>query len=333
MSDCLKMYHSTAVKGLITDHKENRVLENFSVPVEYVVPNQERELRSELIFPLMAYSAEEGTLIRVYFFQDEWRISTSSRIDAYESFWASRQSFGSQFEEYVVSITGTPLEVFLCSLDPSLKYFFLLPTSGLNRLGKLPSDESTRIFLVGIQTADGVLKYGEEIHNQERNAWSYLDEYVFSNFEDFMLHVLRKGNLIIYRSSDILKCISEAYKLRCDVRNNEMNVTLRYVELLRESPEQCKILEEMYPDEMYPELKLRDIPSKLEGITRYIHDNYMSRYVQKEYVQIPKTYYEIMKRCHEDYRSTREKTTLDKVWNTVLSQEPKNILSLIRNFP
>lgn len=112
-----------------------------------------------------------------------------------------------------------------------------------------------------------------------------------------------------------------------------MNVTLRYVELLRESPEQCKILEEMYPDEMYPELKLRDIPSKLEGITRYIHDNYMSRYVQKEYVQIPKTYYEIMKRCHEDYRSTREKTTLDKVWNTVLSQEPKNILSLIRNFP
>ena len=41
----------------------------------------------------------EGTLMRVYFYNDKWNISTKKMINAYNAKWASSKSFGEMFEE------------------------------------------------------------------------------------------------------------------------------------------------------------------------------------------------------------------------------------------
>lgn len=332
MTESLKLYHSTdgTMKGLIFNHDEKKVVGNFPTPTELSLPSQVEEFnQTKLQYPIIAYGSIESTLIRVYHFDDEWHLSTSSKIDAYQSSWAEKDSFGIQFEQIVENISGTPFDVFLNSLDPSIKYFFLLPTRGLNRLGKRPEEETNEIYLVGIELEDGTIKHGNKF-DLERNLWSFLDEYTITSYEELLdLVCKQQKNIIIYDSDRLIKCISDEYKQRCELRNNEVDVQIRYIQLLQTDPEKCKAFVKLYPKENF----FSEIDHYLNLIVVFIHKSYMKRYVKKEYVKIPKHYYQIMKTCHQQYLSSFEKTTFPKVWKIIMDQEPKNILSLIRNFP
>ena len=337
MSENMILYHDLErnIKGIILDHQEKKIIGNFPIPNEYLLPSQQNELTQTIEFPLTAYTSIEGTLIRVFYFQDEWRLSTSSKLNAFDSTWASPVSFGEQFGSYVNRISGVPLEVFLHSLDKSIKYFFILPTVGINRLGTLPNSDlsdSPRIYLVGVETLDGSLKYGEAINSAlvEHNLWSYLEQNTFTSMSELLHFVVDQNtNIIIYKNDNSLtKIVSDYYKYRCDLRNNEIDLFLRYIQLLKDEPKKCDELVDMYPEiDLHEEVDLI-----LIDIVRYIHNAYIKRYIQREYVVIPKPYYEIMKQCHADYRTTFRKTTPNKIFDIILSQDATIILSLIRNF-
>jgi hypothetical protein len=334
MTETLKLYHAKddTFKGIILNHKDEHVMSNFPLPQDYILPDDLEKFSQEVgeVYPITVFAAIEGTLIRVYYYDDHWYISTSSRIDAYTSFWSTRQSFGSQFEDFVCSITGTPLEVFLCSLDKAKKYFFLLPTVGTNRLGKLPNEEPKRIYLVGIEEDDKKLKYGLELDKTEHNAWSYLDEYSVDSLDHLQQIVCEQDqNYILYLGDRVVKCVSQAYKDRCDLRNNEPNIIYRYIELLKNN--QLDLMEKF--KNMYPEVNFSGyVEKRLFLMSKYIHSSYIARYIKKEYVLLPKIYFHIMKKCHQDFLETRGKTTLEKIQQMIMEQEPKVILSLIRNF-
>lgn len=332
MTENLKMYHSDSgkFKGLVFDHSEKKIMGNFSTPIEIVVPQE--NVLSEDIFPADAYESIEGTLIRVYYFLGEWRISTNGKLDAFQSFWAEKNSFGELFEKCIVDISGTPLDVFLQSLDTSLKYLFILPTTGLNRIGTLPSTERPNLFLVGVESMDGTLLRGNELESikLERNLWSFCRKFRLENMEQLLnTVVVDKINLIIYKNEEIFKYISQEYKCRCDLRNNEMDVGLRYIQLLKNAPENCSDFRKMYPEINFS----TQYEEPLRLIAKFIHTSYMKRYIKKEYVHIPKIYFLIMTQCHQQYTSSRQKTTLSSVRETILNKDPKFILSLIRNFP
>jgi hypothetical protein len=329
MNEYFKLYHTNdeTYKGIIYDHNHKLVACNFPVPEEVVLTP---ETAQNISYPVHVYKGVEGTLIRVFYYNDEWHIATSSRLDAYTSFWANHQSFGRQFEEYVESITGTPFDVFLMSLDTSLIYFFILPTQGANRLGKVEDELEKHIYLVGIQ-AEGKLELPDS-KRLEKNAWSYLESYVIQNAQD-LLDQSEQTPLIYYHLNDqsnefkIIKYISELYALRCKLRNNCQNVPERYFELLKQDPTQATQFRSMYP-----ESNLEFYSKQLSYVVGYIHKNYYDRYVKKEHVVIPKIYFQIMKKCHERFLETHEKTTPTVVYHIILEQDVKLILSLIRNF-
>jgi hypothetical protein len=328
MNEQFKLYHTNdeTYKGVVYDHTNNLVVCNFPVPEEIVLTH---ELAHTMSYPITVYKGVEGTLIRVFHYNEEWHMATSSRIDAYTSFWSNQQSFGRQFEEYVESITGTPFDVFLMSLDPTLVYFFILPTQGANRLGKLEDEIDKHVYLVGIQDQEK-LQLPDPKYIQ-KNAWSYLESYQIQNARDLLEQ--NEHNPLIYYHSDpsvqfkITKYISESYAMRCQLRNNCQNVPERYFELLKQNPEQATQFRAMYP-----ESNLEFYSRQLSYVVGYIHKNYYDRYVKKEHVVIPKVYFQIMKKCHERFLETREKTTPTVVYHIILEQDVKLILSLIRNF-
>lgn len=329
MNEHLQLYHTTdeKYKGIIFDNHQKLVMTNFPVPEEIHLPGMQQELASKASFPMKVYPSTEGSLIRVFYHQNEWHLATSSRLDAYTSFWSSRESFGKQFETYVEAISGTPLDVFLCSLDPTLGYFFLLPTHGANRLGKTQDEPEPKIYLVGVQTADQQLLRGEELENRlERNLWSYF-EAVQMESESELIEWVQKQPVIRYESDRILKFVSDDYLRRLNRRSNNVNVIDQYISLLRTSPEEALEFRAMYP-----ESNLEFYSKQLGLIVGYIHKNYYNRYVKKEYTIVPKTCFEFMKACHQHYLETREKTTPEQVYKIILSQNTRKIVSLIRNF-
>jgi len=323
MNEHLRLYHTTdeKYKGIIFNQSYELVVRNFPIPVEVVVDSE-----TVIEFPLKVYKSVEGTLIRVFYHNDEWHMATSSRLDAYTSFWSNQKSFGKQFEEYVESISGTPLDVFLCSLDQSIAYFFLLPTSGVNRIGKSKDDTEKCIYLVGVQK-NGKLELADS-ESVQQNLWSYLEHATVIHAEE-LLELVQENPVIHYSENleKIHKYMSKAYLERCKLRNNSQNVAGRYFELLRQDPEQATQFRSLYP-----EANLEFYSRQLNTIVGYIHKNYYNRYVKKEYTIVPKIYFEIMKKCHERYLETHEKTTSVQVYNIILEQDTKVILSLIRNF-
>ena len=124
-NDTLNLYHckDEKIKGIITDKNNKKLVGNFTVPLEYVLPKQSEKFLAEEKIPSIVFSAVEGTLIRVYHLDNKWFISTNSRLDAEISFWSGKLSFGKQFEDYIVSIFGRSFEEFLNSLNISKKYF------------------------------------------------------------------------------------------------------------------------------------------------------------------------------------------------------------------
>lgn len=331
MTEQLRLYHTKddRFKGLIYDHSHEPVVSNFPVHTEYTFPEQTQEfvhLYHDEPWPVTVYEAIEGSLIRVYYYGDEWHLSTSSRLDAFGSTWASSQSFGSQFEEFVLSISGVPLDVFLCSLRPERKYYFLLPTWGINRLGKRPdADETRRIYLVAIETDDHRLWFGEHLPRDETNLWSYAKSWVVSSAEEWAT-LAQQHNLLYYRSAtEIIRCQTEEYARRLTLRNNEMNLFLRYLQLYRTKDwGRCEELAEMYPEIDFN----RWIETSLTHTVWTLHHAYVQRYIDRQRVQLPKPMHILLRKCHTRYLERREKTTPSVVEEILLEQEPKHILSL-----
>lgn len=329
MNEHFKLYHTIdgKYKGIIFDHDYKFQLNNFPIPDEVILSSAGLSELDKLSFPLTVYKGIEGTMIRLFYANEDWNMATSSRIDAYTSFWSNHKSFGKQFEEYIEEITGTPFDVFLMSLNPLIAYFFLLPTSGSNRLGKSEEDPQKQIYLVGIQV-DGKLKLVHSSDGLEHNAWSFLESCSIRNVQE-LYEQCEHSPLVVYHPDliGITKYVSETYATRCKLRNNCQNVVARYFELLKQNPEEATQFRVMFP-----EANLEFYSQQLSRIVVYIQKNYYDRYVKKEHIIVPKVYFEIMKKCHERFLQTREKTTTERVYHIILEQDAKLILSLIRNF-
>lgn len=340
MNEDLQLFHlqnedgGFQTKGLIYDHKQNLIISNFPVPKEFTVPQDMLDYLQPT-FPLTAYEAIEGTLIRVFYFNEEWKVCTSSRLDAFACHWSAPFSFGEQFEEYASVISGVPLEVFLCSLDTQKKYFFILPTEDTNRIAKFPDpSDQEKIYLIGIEDTEGVLLRGEELENamlEEVNIWQFPKKVVIDSYETlFNVVEFHETNLIMFNGSEVVKLIGSEYSRRVGIRNNEPDVLLRYVQLYlkKDSREEMDYMQVMYPEMNFVELVDRGI---LE-LTRFIHKKYLVRYIKKEYVNVPKVYFEIMRLCHELHVNENVVVTKQVVTEIILKQGALKIVTLIRNF-
>lgn len=348
MTDRLKIMFSKdgTKKGLICSHDDTLLVDTFPIPMEYALPSESESFQATETIPTVVYEAIEGTLIRVYQFEDQWHLSTSSRLDAYACSWSAPMTFGDQFEEYVSIISGVPLDVFLCSLDPQLKYFFILPTEDTNRIGKYPDpSEVEKIYLVGLQDQTNRLFWGESLQALEldKNIWTFPDRVQIDGSFERLLHLMQTSekNYIFYESSEgiegveeilkIVKCCTDEYASRVHIRNNEADIILRYLQLQVGKDVDANLIH--YFQCMYPEYPFEQIIE--EGIakaTRHIHKKYISRFIRKEYVNVQKNYFEIMQLCHENFKRSKIKITASSVKEIILKQEPSKIISLIRNF-
>ena len=336
--ESLKLYRSknSTHKGIIINQNGTKLIDNFYVPIEYILPEQSESFLKNEKTPHIAFSCIEGTLVRIYYNIEtkSWYISTNSRLDAYTSYWSSRISFGKQFEDYVTSKFNISFEKFLESLNIEEKYFFILPTSGINRLGKKHDiNEEKTIYLVGLEHSDGSFVCGSDLIDLNINGyWTYLSKYEIKSEYDKLLELIQKEgvNLTWYDGKKVVKCISEEYNKRCLIRNNEQNLIYRYIQLLKNPAfsETLEKLKQMYPDFKFTLL----VDRKINTIANYIHSNYVTRYIKKGYVLIPKMFFFVMKKCHQRYLSTKEKTTIDIIKKVIFEQDTKLITSLIRNF-
>ena len=292
---------------------EKVVLNAFNYNPDYTVEN-EKKIEEVIDFTKhVFFDSQEGALLRLFYHNGKWFVSTHHRLNAFRSKWSSRYSFGSMFKdaiEYEYRRDNSDLSKmlknddniyndFLELLNKEYSYTFLVRNNNENRI-VCNAPYYPTLYHVGT-FIDNKLVFTENV------GFPYPRQHNFQNIDQLLDHVedsdfLEKQGIIVFSDSDcVCKILTRNYQRFFNVRGNESSVKYRYLQI-RNDQESAEMLSYLYP-------KLSDTFDEYEEclleITKDIHQSYIRRYIKKEYVTLPREEFQIMKLCHEWYLEDR----------------------------
>jgi hypothetical protein len=277
------------------------------------------------------FPSYEGTVVRLYYYNNEWLLSTHKKLSAFHSRWASRFSFGEIFIRYIKDLYNINLtdknifNWFTDRIDKESVYFFLLRSNSQNRIiCNKEISKNERCILMSVYKNNKFYLNSEDyiFNNDILNEFSKMKE-IRTDLKD-KLHAVNpfeSQGFIGFSTCDnkVIKVLSDEYKNWLDIRGNNLNLRHRYLDL-RSEPEKIEKLYYLYPNYSQAFDELDEIFHK---ISRNIYSKYISRYIQKQYITVPNSEFNVIKKCHKWYLE-------DKKNNKIFSNK---ILFYMDNLP
>lgn len=260
-----------------------------------------------------AFTAIEGALLRIFHHKGKWQISTNRKLDAFNSRWSSKHSFGDMFVYTLRQLLGArdegTFDYFCSSLDKDLVYVFMIRFNNDNRIVCRVHDipVSDRIVFVGIFREEKL----ELVHN------SFMDHGILNRVGRQTPHppmTLAEAEAKVLESIDPMtspglfffhrtenkqvKVVHPKHHELAQVRGNQPNLLLRYMELRKGDPQVFETFKKLYPRSapVFDQME-----ATLEGVARKINFWYNERYIHSRYVSVPYPEFIIMKKCHQWY--------------------------------
>jgi len=327
---CLKK-----MRGVVEEIDTKRVLfQNLPYTDEFVANEfqDEIDLKEWDIYPSV-----EGALIRVFWHSTRWYISTNKKLNAFNSKWSSRKSFGELFREALVALTEDEniLETFLDTLDKDSVYFFLVRYNHENRI-VCQIHKNVKENLIFIS------QWNTKTETFSREWTSSIPVFqqspiTFDTLQDLRHYVqdidtAKYQGVILFSKSENrqIKILSPTYTRLGQIRNNNPNLRFRYLEL-RLDPTTKEQIFTMYPTYQDNFLEYEHIIYQIAKLIRYY---YVQRYIKNKYVTLPKEEYLLMKKCHEWYLQNREENRINvsKVLDILNTEPPISLYKMIRRF-
>jgi hypothetical protein len=268
-----------------------------------------------------------GSLIRAYYHNGSWRLSTNGAIDAYDNFWISKKSIGSLFDEMLCKIyrqSTTFAESPLAELlNRDYSYQFILQHPEIH----LEMAERPMLFHVG---------------TFDNTAHVYLD--------DARAHRLPQPQIVVFNSfSEILTAVkkmdSKSFGFTFTSGANHQTQHNRYKLLTKSFVQMQKLIGRT------GNLYLRYLEAKAEGvdsqliqafpsiryyagwvdkstltIAKEVVRLYIEKFVKKNHAT-PINFYlrPIIAAAHEKYQQNRVNVSIDTVMKQLLAEHPKRM--------
>lgn len=255
------------------------------------------------------FESHEGVLIRLFYTNGEWFITTNRQLDAKKSYWADpTTSFGESF----IKLAS------LDDLDRDKYYVFLLTPSENERRVCLASP---RIYHISTNNdydavVNGFLKPKPlEIHNRE-DLDRILSEQDYKELQ---------GVLAIYNDKAV-KIYNPDYKKYYAIRGNVPNLTYRYLQL-RQDQQKLKEFCHLYCD-FHPE----EVEEQIYSLCKKLHDKYLRAKVKKEFgiTFTSRQEKHAIDLLHKKYIETRHRTTPEIVNDILTLNHPSLLNQLLK---
>ena len=270
---------------------------------------------------------EDGTIIRLYNYNDTWYTSTTKCIDASMSYWSSSKSFNELFWEL---FDKKSLE----NLDKNSTYFFIL----LHKENRIVVKHK-RNFLIYISRIDNKTFIEDNIFIFTGNMNIKNKEYINKNefvsiIESNKPFDLSNKRGIVIRSTDkntnvnsIYKIDFESYKIIKDIRGNVPEIRMRYIELLNK-PESLELLEKIYKEY---QLTFAFIKASILKLVKTLHRLYINSHV-KHQIQIEQDhmYYRTLRQLHAQYKTTNSPIRFEDVYIKIINLD-KHVIKRFLN--
>ena len=324
-------------RSVVKDIDGNIVSISLPYTDEYVL-NDEVELPEIDLNDYDVYTSMEGTLTRLFYFQDKWYVTTNRKLDGFKSYWSSHFSFGQIFVNNILHVyKETNIESFFEKLDKEQIYFFLLMPTIENRIvchvdSALPSLYYLGYLQKGKFTEDDVLQRGDELSEISRLQLLEMEDMTLSNVVDHVkgVNVWKNQGVILFHKTKNrqIKLLNEEYKRLWSVRNNNPNLFLRYFEIRTDG----KMLEDFF--KLYP--KFVTVADRFEyqifEVSKHLHQAYVERYIRKQYVSLPKQEYVILKKAHDWHNKDRDYNRIyrTKMLHLLNDEKPIHLYQIIK---
>lgn len=301
------------VRGTVVDLEAGKVVcQSFPFTPELVV---EDSYRFHELVPKVtghAFSAVEGTIVRVFFHGGEWKLCTHRKLDASSSFW-SGPTFGTMFNstrkfEYT-SLNKDWCYIMLLS-HPANRLIYKIPEAQLMMVAVWDRASGSFLDMSEWKLPNGVVK------PTELNLKSHQD---LTQSVNSMNSFDRAGVILVsdMKNPQPVKIINTPYFCLRMARGNEPSMRNRYLQL-RGTPH-LGVLVNWYSDAEYQN-KFEEAEHEVEALVKRLHSMYIHRYIKKNFETLPKEEFVVLQRCHTWHNE-------DRVKNIVTAQKMREIVN------
>ena len=279
----------------------------------------------------------DGTMIKIYYYNEKWRISTSKNINAKSNFWVSKKSFYQLACEVIQEQYNLTFEDFTKDFDPTYCYSFMIQHPD-NELYK--SDPPTKHSIIPVGSVN--LENLKESPFTESWKTVSVDNLMAlqqsSNETSYIIYILKSGDNGEIESIKRIRYISEKTNAIKEVIGNLPNIGLRYIEILKAIDNSSNSTEEEKHQHSKSELKrlfkndlalFTQIEKSIQTTVKEILDIYFAVYAKKQKVDIPARYTRTISRLHGKYRSTRIPVSKNDVFDILFSLNVRLIAYVI----
>lgn len=301
-----------ACNGVIFEKETNKIV--CSCQPSFL--NSDEETINEKLKNAELEYCEDGTVIRLYNYNNNWFTATSKCINAKKSFWTSQKTFDEMFWDLF------PVDN-LNSLDSNCTYLFVLINKDNRIVIKHEIDELVFVGVINNVTGEIVKDYNFENETCIRKPVK-----IQKNNEDIVFESLynpNKRGILATIDNKTYKIDFSSFKIIKDIRGNVPQIRLRYLELLNE-PESLKMLEQYYSEY---HMLFNMIQFTLEKLFKHVHYLYVQSHI-KHRVKIEEghMFYQTLRQLHGQYKKTNQVITFNDVKSKIMSLDKH----IIKNF-
>jgi hypothetical protein len=281
------------------------------------------------------YDSYEGALVRAFYYQGKWYLTTHRKLDAFKSYWGCRTSFGEMFKNALVELNGsldgtnadTIVEDFLESLNKEKQYVFLLVSTLENRIACTPPNVPTVKHVGTFENGVLVPNPSTQVPIQEPLHFDNLDKVL--EYTKFTFPT-KQGIVVFMPNGKQIKLCHPDYLNLFNLRGNEASVMFRYLQV-RSDPIICQQYITLYPEHKTRFDHYEDV---LEKVSHKIYESYRDRFVHKKYVLLPQEEYTVMSAVHRWYKSKRDKIKVHQfdVLRILNEAPPPSLNVMIRRY-
>ena len=264
----------------------------------------------------------EGTLVKYFYYNDKWILSTKKCIDSNKSKWISSKSFYQLFQECLYG-----KEDIMTNLNPNYCYTFIIthPENNIvvNYTTPLLYHISTR-DMTSLQEID--IDIG--IYKNPKTLVSF-DQYdsIINNVMNIK-QLYYEGIIFMDTHFNRWKIKNPYYNRARYIWGNTNNRLFRFIELRKNIDLLHEYLNYFPHDQnifnMY-ELKIKELASTILSV-------YVDKHILRKETKIPYYFSKIIYKLHGDFIRDKIKTDINKVGLTLLSIDTKLLCFMLNEF-
>lgn len=311
-------------RGIIYDKRTNRVVcHTFSKSVEPVpeaVEMHPHEIEHRLSVAPLKFGelarceySYDGTQIKLYHYNGEWRVATTRSMNAFRSKWSSAKSFGEMFEDAVDHYPG-----FMEKLNPDHVYAFVLMHPENQIVVKY---EQPRLVHVLTRDANNANPW-TEVHDVDlgvpkpERMWYESEENLLTDISLRWMNqnkpnIQHEGIMLIGANGERMKILFEKYQEHKNLRGNMRKPDYRMLEMRNEPGARMEFVDtyNLYDDFHTFEDRYRKMITK-------VHQYYVKKFIRREVAKltdVPQIYRNLLYKLHQIYIVTRIVMTKERV--------------------